>query len=123
MNLIPNIVATITLITISYGCMQYIPVKFPNSQPMIRKKSAQQMVSTDEYITKIKSLHEQGFKKDNVNDKKGREKKKKNGNGKLKRIEKGNEKVKGSMNEKGNKKVKGLIIIIQFLCFQCSFSL
>ena len=102
--------ATITLITISYGCMQYIPVKFPNSQPMIRKKSAQQMASTDEHITKIKSLHKQGFKKDNLNDKKGREKKKKNG--KLKIIEKGNEKVKGSMNEKGNKKVKGLIIII-----------
>ena len=75
------------------------------------------MASTDEHITKIKSLHKQGFKKDNLNDKKGREKKKKNG--KLKIIEKGNEKVKGSMNEKGNKKVKGLIIII---CTQYAFN-
>ena len=70
MNLIPNVLATITLITISYGYMQSISDKFSKNQPMIRKKSVQRMAEmenksiTDTHITKTKSLQQQGFKKD-----------------------------------------------------------
>ena len=76
MNLIPNIVATITLITISYGCMQYIPVKFSNSQPMLRKISVQKresksITNVEDQITKTKALQQKGFEKNNLNAKNG----------------------------------------------------
>ena len=72
MKLIPNIVGTMIVLSISYGCMQYIPDEISNSQPIIGSKSAQHMMEkesksvtkVEHQITKPKALQQKGFKSD-----------------------------------------------------------
>ena len=140
------------LITISYGWMQYIPVKFSNRQPMLRKKSVQKresksITNVEDQITKTKALQQKGFEKNNLNDKNGKELKKVNGkvirkemekkkgteNGKVKRNKKGNGKAKGKVKGNNNKKrikdVKSrssqhhMPCMYIFFCFQFPFSI
>ena len=134
MIFIPNILAAMIFLSISYGCMVYIPI-FPdnlsNSRTMIRKNPAQQTISNlENQITKTNSLLQNGFKNNTLIDKKGKDiskltktkipkqqvskkKSQKDKKSKVKGIRKGKGKGnrkgkgKGKRKGKGNRKGKG----------------